>query len=410
MTAAMPIAIPSIERNERSRWAAQRVRGRGRRMSSHRHSAPRSAATGSSAAGPARGQHAEDGADRAATRASAGGDRPVRRRGGQRREERRRARAPPAQPSARPEEPAERGEQRPPRRGRRRGSGRAPAPERLQQADLPRALGDRDQHDVHDPDARRRRARWRRCRRAASVRALRIAVEGGEHRVLGETVTSSSPWRSASSCRSPSASPRRGRRRLRTWTRTRKSELRLKHPHRGRHRHDHDLVHVHPELHAARGEDADARCMRAVRRRAPRGRAGPAPGNSSRAIFAAEHRDRRAAVPLARRAGTAPRAIVQLAHLEELARWRPMIATWRRALAVRHRLGAHGEIGAALLDLAHGRTTAAASSSVRSCGAPPMPGMPPVVSVLPGTTISEVGADAWRTARRRSVARPRRAR
>ncbi len=217
----------------------------------------------------------------------------------------------------------------------------------------------------------------------ARVRAPRIDVNAPRTASWVMAVTSSSPWRSAirrttrSRARSRSAWER-------TWRTRRKSDRRLS-----------------IFMAVATGTITTSSMLRPSCW--PRGASTPttrirqsptlttrptgsSPGEQLARGGLAEHRDRRAAVPLEgreeaaarRRRGAAPRA--------------PRM--WRRpgppgAGAPRTpRSRCPSTIGAALSISGTPRRTARASSRVRSFGAPPIPGMPPVVSVLPGTTMT----------------------
>ena len=240
---------------------------------------------------------------------------------------------------------------------------------------------------------------------SASVSALRIELKAEITASWVITVTSSSPWRSLS---------RRTTRLLRAlelgvgaYLDQQPEQARaVEHLHRRRDRHDHDVVHVDPELQAARLEDADHAhapvadphhladrvrageellrepCCRA-RRPARRGpRRSPAAGSA------------RARCP-----GGAPRAPRACRR-----RAPPAAAAPRRPPSRCRR-----PCGASLSTSRTPRATARASSSVRSCGTPPMPGMAPVVSVFPGQHDHQVACRRSRTGRARSAARPRRA-
>ena len=179
----------------------------------------------------------------------------------------------------------------------------------------------------------------------------------------------------------------------------------VEHLHGGGDRDDHHVVHVDPELLAAGLEDAD-------HPHAPVAHAhhladGVGGGEELLRERASEHGDRARRGPRRGAAGSArarcpggapraPRACV------------PKSATCRRR-SPKATVSVPTTIGASLSTSRTPRATARASSSVRSCGTPPMPGMAPVVSVLPGSTIDHVGADGSRTGRARSAARPRRA-
>ena len=251
MTEAMPITIPSTVRTERNRRAAT--------------AAPREpdrfpAARVFVIAAPA----PTIGSSRAARRAGAA---PNRRPTDERHEQGcadrprrglcREARVEPAQQSAprRRRRPGRRGlppsKAAPPRRGRRATTWRGRDAERLEQPDLARALRDRDEHHVHDPDARDRQRDGRDPDEAA-VRRARIRPKVARTESCVSTVTSSSPsWRSCRTRRTPSCAAGISSCE-RTSIRSRKRRRLVEHLHGPADRHVDHLVDVHADRHSPR--------------------------------------------------------------------------------------------------------------------------------------------------------------
>ena len=170
-------------REQRAQAVGPKGPGREAQEVAHRLTVPPSAATGSSRVARRAGSDAEDGTDR--HREGEGrDDRPQRRRSGQARGRGRRGRRTASQPAARPRTPPavemstasarKASEDLPP-----------PGAERLQQPDLARPLGDRDEHHVHDADPGHRE------RDAGDAgegqgEGAEDRGEGAEHRVLGD--------------------------------------------------------------------------------------------------------------------------------------------------------------------------------------------------------------------------------
>ena len=399
----MPIAMPSIERTERSRWP--RSAPSASRSEVAHGSPPRERRDRVEPRGAPRRQHAEDDADgdrRARTRARHG---PQRRRRRQRRVDRHERTAPPAQPSATPS--------RPPAAEISTASARktredlaAPGADGLQQPDLARALGHRDQHHVHDPDPGHRE----RDGGDAAERQRERAQDRANAEITAScvtTVTSSSPWRSLRSAHD--RLPSRGSRSA--W----RAHLDQQPEQAGA------VEHLHGASPPARSTTSSMSSPSCV----PRGASTPitrmrqsptrttwpsgsVAGEELARDRGAEHGDRRRRGPRSLGGRKRPRAMPSR-RTSSNSCVVPTTATCRRRSPMRHRLGAHRPSARPGAPRARRARPPRASSSVRSFGTPPKPGMAPVVSVLPGQHDEQVGAEARELRRPRSGARPRRA-